>query len=185
MSLDQLLPPRIDNTYRGYRLALWLFALLLFMKIAISLNSVFNGYSVATSADGIPLETFTSAGAQVVVSLFALLGLAHFMICLVCILVLVRYRSMIPFMFALAPAGIYEQKNDSTLPSHCQGRNAARILREPRTARCDDRWPGAVAMEPRQSSDTGANAVTDPRVDSKVIAPEVMSNGPPTVHAAI
>jgi hypothetical protein len=99
--LKQLLPQRIDNTYRGHNLALWLFALLLFMKIAMSLNSIFNGYSVATSADGIPLNTFTPAGAQAVVSLFAIWGLSHFMICLLCIVVLARYRALIPFMFAL------------------------------------------------------------------------------------
>jgi hypothetical protein len=98
---NQLLPQRIDNTYRGYKLALWLFALLVFIKVAISLNCIFNGYSVATSADGIPLDTFTSAGAQTVVSLFALLGNSWLMICLLCILVLARYRSMIPLMFGL------------------------------------------------------------------------------------
>jgi len=98
---DQLFPQRVDNTYRGYKLALWLFALVVLMKVAMSLNSIFNGYTVATSADGIPLDTFTSAGAQTVVSLFALLGNSWLMICLLCILVLARYRSMIPLMFAL------------------------------------------------------------------------------------
>jgi len=98
---NQFLPQRVDNTYRGHKLALWLFALLVLMKVGISLNSIFNGYSVATSADGIPLDTFTSAGARAVVSLFALLGLSQLMICLLCILVLARYRSMVPFMFAL------------------------------------------------------------------------------------
>ena len=98
---NQLLPQRIDNTYRGHKLALWLFALLLFMRVAMSLNSIFNGYSVASSADGIPLDTFTPAAARTVVSLFALLGLSSFVICLLCILVLARYRSMIPLMFAL------------------------------------------------------------------------------------
>ncbi len=98
---NQLLPRRIDNTYRGYKLALWLFGLVVFMKVAMSLNSIFNGYLVASSADGIPLDTFTPAAARTVVSLFALLGLSNFVICLLCILVLIRYRSMIPFMFAL------------------------------------------------------------------------------------
>jgi hypothetical protein len=79
---NQLLPQRIDNTYRGYRLALWLFGLLLVLKVTMSLNSIFNGSTVASSADGIPLETFTSAGAQTVVSLFALLGLSRLVICL-------------------------------------------------------------------------------------------------------
>jgi hypothetical protein len=98
---NPLFPQRVDNTYRGYKLALWIFGLLVLMKLAISLNSIFNGFSVASSADGIPLDTFTPAGAQAVVSLFALLGLSHLMICLLCILVLVRYRALIPSMFAL------------------------------------------------------------------------------------
>ena len=99
--LDHLLPRTIDNTYRGHKLALWLFALLVLMKVAMSLSSIFNGYSVLTSADGIPLHTYPAAAARTIVALFALLGLAHFIICLLSILVLVRYRGMIPFMFAL------------------------------------------------------------------------------------
>ena len=98
---NQLLPHRIDNTYRGHKLALWLFALLVLLKVTMSLNSIFNGYSVVTSADGIPLDTFPASAAQAVVSLFAILGLSNLMICLLCMLVLVRYRSMISFMFAL------------------------------------------------------------------------------------
>ena len=99
--VNELLPKRIDNTYRGAKLAPWLFAVLLFMKTGISLNCIFNGYSVATSADGIPLDTFPPGAAQTIVSDFALWGLSQFMLCLLGILVLARYRSMIPFMFAL------------------------------------------------------------------------------------
>ena len=99
--LDQLLPQRIDNTYRGHKLALWLFALVVFMRVAMSLNSILNSHSVAISADGIPLDAFPPAAAQTIVSLFALLGLASLMICLLCILALARYRSMVPLMFTV------------------------------------------------------------------------------------
>lgn len=98
---NQLLPRHLDNTYRGYKLALWLFAPLVLMKAGIGANAIFNGYMVAGSADGIPLDTFTPAGARTVVSLFAIWGLSQLMICFLCILVLVRYRALIPFMFAL------------------------------------------------------------------------------------
>ena len=98
---NQILPRQVDNTYRGYKLALWLFGLLVFMKAGISLGTIFNGYTAASSADGIPLDTFTPAGARAVVSLFALWGLSQLVICLLCVLVLVRYRAMVPFMFAL------------------------------------------------------------------------------------
>lgn len=99
--LNQLLPRQVDNTYRGSRLALWLFGMLVLLRSIISLNSIFNGDIVASSADGIPLDTFPPDGAQTVVSLFANLGLSNFMICLLCIVVLVRYRALIPFMFTL------------------------------------------------------------------------------------
>jgi len=99
--LNRLLPQLVDNTYHGYKVALWLFAVATFMKLAISLNAIFNGRMVASSADGIPLDTFTPAGAQAVVSLFAAWGLAQLIICLLCILVLARYRAAVPFMFAV------------------------------------------------------------------------------------
>jgi hypothetical protein len=98
---NQLLPQRADNVYRGHKLALWLFALVVFMKVGMSLGSIFKGYSVASGPDAIPLNTYTPAAAQTIVSLFALLGLATLVICLVCMLVLARYRSLVPLMFAL------------------------------------------------------------------------------------
>lgn len=99
--LNRILPRQIDNDYRGHKLALWLFGAVIAVKLAISLGTIFNGHEAASSADGIPLDTFTPAGAQAVVSLFAIWGLAQFVICLLCILALARYRAMIPLLFAL------------------------------------------------------------------------------------
>lgn len=67
----------------------------------MSLNSIFNARNVASSADGIPLDTFAPAAAQTVVSLFALMALSNLVIALLCIVVLVRYRALVPFMFVL------------------------------------------------------------------------------------
>jgi len=97
----QLFPGTIDNNYRGRKIALWLFSVVLLLKIVMSVNSIFNGYSVATSADGIPLDTYPTAAAQTILSLWAVLGLSRFMLCLICLLALIRYRSMVPLMFAL------------------------------------------------------------------------------------
>ena len=99
--LNPILPRHVDNTYHGSKVALWLFAIVVFMKAGISLNSIFNGYIVATGPDGIPLDTFTPVSARAFVSLLAAWGLAQFMICLLCILVLARYRALVPFMFGL------------------------------------------------------------------------------------
>ena len=103
--LNQLLPPRLDNAYRGRRLALWLFGLVVLIKSIQSVMIIVNGYSIATSADGIPLETYPAAAAQTILALFAILSLNRLLISLVCVVVLVRYRSAIPSMFALLALG--------------------------------------------------------------------------------
>ena len=99
--LNRLFPERIDNTYSGHALALWLFGLVVAARILQGLVVTFDTYSVAMSADGIPLDTFTPAAAQTVVALFALSGLSRLVVALLCLLVLVRYRRALAFMFAL------------------------------------------------------------------------------------
>src|SRR5512132_680262 len=99
--LQRLLPQRIDNTFHGHRLALWLFGVVVLVKGAIGFGTIFNGGSAATSADGIALDTFSPAGAQAFVSLLAAWGLSQLMLNLIGLLVLVRYRALVPFMFAM------------------------------------------------------------------------------------
>lgn len=99
--LNRIFPPQFDNDYRGHRLALWIFGLLVLMKLAISLSAIFDTYDMARSADGIPIDAFTSGGAEAVVSVTTLLGLSHFVLASLGVLALVRYRAMIPFMYLL------------------------------------------------------------------------------------
>jgi len=98
---NRLFPRRLDSTYRGNKPALWLFGLVVSVKLAQSLGAIFNGYTTAIAADGIPLDTFSPAAGQAMLSVFARLGLRHLMLCLFGLLVLVRYRALIPLMFAL------------------------------------------------------------------------------------
>jgi hypothetical protein len=98
---DRLLPRPIDNTFRGYRAALWLFGLVVGVKIAQSLSVIFNGYAIARDADGIPVDTYTPAAAQQIVALFAQGSLWRLTFGVLGVLVLVRYRSAVPLMFAL------------------------------------------------------------------------------------
>lgn len=99
--LAPLLPARADNDYRGHKLALWILGLVVLVRIAISFGSIINGYDAATGPDGIPLDTFPQAASQTIVSLFAMLGLSRLLLGLLCILVLLRYRSLVPLMFAV------------------------------------------------------------------------------------
>jgi len=98
---DRVLPRSVDNTYRGQKVALWLLGLLTLMKLVIGVNSIINGAAVMTTADGIALSTYPAAAAQNLVALWALLGLAHMFTGVLGVLVLVRYRGLVPLMFVL------------------------------------------------------------------------------------
>jgi hypothetical protein len=108
--LDRIFPQQFDNNYRGHKLALWLFGLLVLMKLGISLSSIFDTYNVVRSADGIPLDTFTSGGAETVVSVTALLALSQFLLAVLGVLALIRYRTMIPFLYVLLLVEYFAKK---------------------------------------------------------------------------
>jgi len=99
--LSLLLPKTIDNTFRGWRLGLWLFVPVLIVRLGIGFNSAFNARETAMNADGIPLNLLGEAGANEAVAIFALLGFAGFVLALFGVLVLLRYRSMIPLMYLI------------------------------------------------------------------------------------
>jgi hypothetical protein len=98
---NRIFPDRFDNHYRGHRFALWVFALIAFWKAGTGTGSMFNGRTVAQSADGIPLDTFSSGAVETVLAFFAIWGLSQLLFGLQSVLVISRYRSMIPFMYVL------------------------------------------------------------------------------------
>ena len=99
--LEQLLPRTIDNTHGGKKIALWLLGAVVLVKGAMGVNSIINGHVVATSADGIPLDTFTPAGARAVLAFLALWGWSLLIFSLLGALALVRYRALVPLVFLI------------------------------------------------------------------------------------
>src|SRR5665213_1845750 len=96
--LTRIFPKQIDNAYRGHWLAIWLMVPIVLLRLVIGFNSMVFARMVATSADGIPLDSFGTAGAE---ALIALLGLYLLLFALLGVVVLIRYRAMIPFMYLL------------------------------------------------------------------------------------
>jgi hypothetical protein len=96
---DRLLPKPIDNIYSGSKVALWLLGLIVFVHTLQSVLVLVNGYSIAQSADGIPLETYPAAAAQTILAIFMTASLRRLIISLICAVVLFRYRSAVPLMF--------------------------------------------------------------------------------------
>lgn len=101
MVFERFLPHHLDNEYRGRSLGLWLFGLVTLTKSAQSLAIIFAGGYTAKGADGIPLDTFPAVHAQTMVAIFAQQSLWRLTFCLLCLVVLLRYRSAVPLMFAL------------------------------------------------------------------------------------
>ena len=99
--LSRLFPARIDNAYQGSKIALWILGLLIAVRTMQTVMIFVNGYSIAQSADGIPLETYPAAAAQTIVALFTLSAVNRLVISLICVVVLVRYRRAVPLMFLL------------------------------------------------------------------------------------
>jgi hypothetical protein len=99
--LARLLPPSIGNAYGGPKAALWLLGFLAAIKTAMALNSIFNGYSVLTRADGVPLPSYPHAAAQTIVAMLAIWAVGQLILVLLALLALVRYRSMTPLVYAL------------------------------------------------------------------------------------
>lgn len=100
MSLfGRLLPKQADNRFEGLRPALWLLGLLIFVKLAMSLNSIVNTAAIAGGADGIPLASFGPAAARQVLLLFALLALGQLVLALIALTILIRYRALVPFIY--------------------------------------------------------------------------------------
>jgi hypothetical protein len=97
--IERLLPQHLDNHYQGRKVALWIFGLVVLLRTVQSVMIIFNGYNTARNADGIPLETYPPAATQTILALFAVFSLSRLIISLICLIVLVRYRRAIPFMF--------------------------------------------------------------------------------------
>jgi len=99
--LTRVFPECIDNHYRGRAVALWLLVPIAFMKVGISLAHIFRADGGAQSVSTIPLDTYPAGAAQNVIALFARMGLEQFLLGALCVVVLLRYRSMIPLMYLL------------------------------------------------------------------------------------
>ena len=99
--LDRLVPPRLDNDYRGHPLALWLFFPITLMTLVRSSIHIFAPDGGAQSIATIPLDSFTSNGAASVVLIFALWGLSQLLLGFVYVVALWRYRALLPLLYLL------------------------------------------------------------------------------------
>ncbi len=99
--LARLFPAQIDNQFSGPRFALWFFYPITLMTIVRSLIHVFRFDGGAQSIATIPLDSFTAAGSATVIAIFAQWGLSQLLMGGLYVVVLLRYRGLIPLMYVL------------------------------------------------------------------------------------
>ena len=97
--MSRLLPTQVNNSFVGQRLALWLVAIFTLTKLFQATVSVLITKQVLATADAIPIDQYGAAGAQAVTSLFTVLGYQLIVLCLLTLVVLIRYRALIPLMY--------------------------------------------------------------------------------------
>jgi len=94
----RILPKQLDNSFRGNRIAVIVFALITVFTLARSCIHIFAPDGGASSIAGI--NTSVEGGSNVI-SMFAFWGLAQLLMGLVYLAVFFRYKSLIPFMYIL------------------------------------------------------------------------------------
>ena len=93
-------PKTVDNQYRGLPIAKWTFVAMTILVIGRSLAHMFLADGGAQSIATIALDSFSPMAAAVIVGMLAYWGLSQLLFGLLYVLVLWRYQSLIPLMWA-------------------------------------------------------------------------------------
>lgn len=102
MSLFQrLLPARADGDFTGRRLALWALWPITAITLWRSQHHMFAPDGGAESIATIPLSRYSPDASANIIAIFAQWGLSQLLLGLVMLLVILRYRALVPLMWLL------------------------------------------------------------------------------------
>lgn len=107
--MKRILPAQFDNRFQGNVSALWIFALVTTMTLAQSAVHLFTSDGGAQAIAHIPLDTYSGGAAQSLAALYARLGLWQFLMGVLCLVALRRYRAMIPLLHVVLVLGYVAQ----------------------------------------------------------------------------
>lgn len=97
--MNYLFPNLIDNEYKGKKIPLYFFYLLIPVTIIRSLVHIFKADGGAQSIANIPLLLYSEQASDTIVHLFSEWGLSQLLFGLLYICVLFKYKSLIPLMY--------------------------------------------------------------------------------------
>ena len=99
MNISSILPQIIDNNYKGHKIALYTFYLLLIITIVRSLIHIFAPDGGAESIASIPLDDYSLGAQSAIILMFSLWGSSQLMIAIFYFIVAIRYKSLISLMY--------------------------------------------------------------------------------------
>ena len=97
--MNYLFPSLIDNEYKGKKNPLFFFYLLIPVTIIRSLVHIFKADGGAQSIANIPLHLYSEQASDTIVHLFSEWGLSQLLFGVLYIVVLIKYKSLIPLMY--------------------------------------------------------------------------------------
>ena len=99
--IDAILPEKITNEFKGHKIALYVFIGVIVITLVRSCIHIFSPDGGAQSIAGFPLNTYLEAASSMVVLVFSLWGASQLLMGIVYVAILLRYKSLIPFMYVL------------------------------------------------------------------------------------
>lgn len=99
--LERLFPARVDNVYRGHRLALWLLWPAIAGTLWRSQHHIFAADGGAQSIATMPLDAYPPGARANIIALFGQWGLSQLLLGLLMLLVALRWRALVPLMWLI------------------------------------------------------------------------------------
>lgn len=96
-----LFPKIADNNYAGHKLAKWVLYIYVFKSFFAGCVHMFAADGGAQSIGSVALDSFTQGGADSVVTMFGMWGMEQIIIGLIAVLILWRYKSLIPMLWGI------------------------------------------------------------------------------------
>jgi len=99
--MNSLLPEVADNKFKGNKIAYWVLWVYVLKSIFAGVVHMFASDGGAQSIGSVKLDSFTQEGADSVVTMFGLWGMEQFVIGLIVLVILWRYKSLVPLAWAI------------------------------------------------------------------------------------
>jgi len=99
--LENLFPKTADNNYKGNKIAKWVLYFYVFKSFFAGCVHMFASDGGAQSIGSVALDSFTQGGADSFVTMFAMWGMEQFVIGLIALVILWRYKSLIPMLWGV------------------------------------------------------------------------------------